>query len=752
MTEEQRTLFEKRVDRFSEAMMIPLTQATETALRPARVWSSDRLEVELDETGDYFILEVFQVTQRRINELHGGGESCRVSLTDEGNYLLIEQYSDGHWREVDKRQWSLDQIRELATLVWDEYLNGTDHIPLSQVYNSLYELHYGRRAGASRAAAIDFFKRIPEKEDISYGKSKCAATDVTALIMHRTFTADQILFKDDDTADLYFYLLRRFLVQAKTGIQRSRFMLQSKEWNLPHDWVEHPDLPLTEYQRVAAASILESGDGALFMDMGTGKTPTAIQVIQMEGLRCFRDHDRMSRQLVICPRAVRMNWEHEFFRFACVPGQVSVIRGGPLGRAKQIVEAMTPEEDSRYTVVIASYETVIASWDYFKRIPWDRVTCDESHLFRHETTARWKCLEKLRETSSKRMILTGTPIANSVMDFWAQFEFLGSGLSGFMRKKAFRSFYGRWKKLKGGVEKLVAMKNLPMIQERLTRLAFQITKAEAGLHLPDKVHDEYEVSMTKRQAEIYSQTAAALVVEIEAMEEAGMAEEMTVEHVLTKLLRLAQITSGFWKPDRKLDPEGNVLQEGDPKQISPENPKVTALLDLVRELDDNGKMIVWACFREDIRIIHEALDAEGISHGLYFGGVGDRDREKRLQEFNGDPECKVFVANPECGGTGLNLVGYNYWDPEDEHLPTNTTHMVFFSQNWKPLLRSQGEDRAHRRGTRMPLRITDLVVPGSIDEEIRARVLAKHNMALRLTNIKEIAQRILETVPEGDDS
>src|SRR5690606_16184940 len=103
-----------------------------------------------------------------------------------------------------------------------------------------------------------------------------------------------------------------------------------------------------------------------------------------------------------------------------------------------------------------------------------------------------------------RMVLTGTPIANRLFDLWTQLEFLGKGLSGFKSFTNFRNFYGSFLKVdaeKSGsqVEKLIGYKNLPLIQERLTRLCYMVTKKEADLQLPDKVYDVYEVEMTKQQ-------------------------------------------------------------------------------------------------------------------------------------------------------------------------------------------------------------------------------------------------------------
>ena len=134
----------------------------------------------------------------------------------------------------------------------------------------------------------------------------------------------------------------------------------------------------------------------------------------------------------------------------------------------------------------------------------------------------------------------------------------------------------------------------------------------------------------------------------------------------------------------------------------------------------------------------------------FFGKTKDAERVENEYRFNCDPNCKVFIGNPAAGGTGLNLIGY---PPEGhaiyketgktlEDWETNANHVIYYSQNWSPTARSQSEKRAHRRGTREPVRVTDLVVPNTIDQEIRDVVLNKQVNALELSDLRKILQKI----------
>ena len=124
----------------------------------------------------------------------------------------------------------------------------------------------------------------------------------------------------------------------------------------------------------------------------------------------------------------------------------------------------------------------------------------------------------------------------------------------------------------------------------------------------------------------------------------------------------------------------------------------------------------------------------------YDGDTNENDRIEAERAFNEDPDCTVLLGSQAAGGTGLNLLGY---PPGDESVPTNCDHQVYFSQNWSPTQRSQSEDRPNRRGTRVPTRTTDLCVPGTVDEEIRTRVVEKIKTALEVSDVRKILRSVL---------
>jgi len=687
----------------------PLSNATQTTLSPVDFLDSDFLELDviLEESGKmHFIAET--VCLRK----------CPANMLPSDEVVYVQTPQGAYYKD-------------------DNYY----HYP-------------------SNNASMYWFKKIPERSQKGFGKWRLAGTDFTALVIHHVWPHHKIIFKSEEAILLYTYLLKRFLLQSKNAVIAAEYSLTKQSPTMPKDFIEHPKLPLTPYQKVALLTCLNQEAYALFMEQGTGKTPIVINRICLEGARKRAKKEGMYRALILCPQQVRSNWEREFERFSTVPGKTSILRGGKLNRIKAFIEGITSEDDCVWSACIISMDSVNGTWEAFEKMKWDLVVIDESYRIKNPNTDRFKTLLKIDSLRTKfKMILTGTPITNTIFDLWSQLEWLGDGLSGFSTYSNFKAFHGRWEQkvsktgLGFGISKLIGFQNVPLIQERLARLAFLIKKSEANLNLPDKVYDLYEISMGAKQAEIYKKVATKLVVEIDAELAEAEAEgrHITVDHILTKLLRLAQICSGFIKVDNEVDFENDEvqIQQGKIYQISEHNLKIEALIELIKEdleNDPNSKIIVWATFIEDLRIISLKLAEASINHIGYHSVIQSDYRVKGAAEaeviINKNKECKVLVANPASAGVGLNFLGYDVDKPEE--YSTYVNHEIYFSCNWSSVNRIQSEDRAHRRGTRTNVRITDLIIPRTIDEEIRSRVNDKRKMAITIQDIRNILRDVLQ--------
>jgi len=596
-----------------------------------------------------------------------------------------------------------------------------------------------QRCAPGYNTAVRFPQRIPERRNLEADRWQFGATDLTALLIHYHWRPEQISFADEVTRSQYKYLLANFL--------RQTYGVQNRENLEGFRFLDSPEFKLGVYQKKALrASMFTEGFG-YFMEQGTGKTAVAIARICNESLR---KKEVQYRVLIVCPKNVRTNWEEEFHKFSTVAGRVTVVRGDKLNRYKCIVEAMQkPAEDSeeKFTAVIISYDSVERTFEPLKMIEWDLCILDESHYIKNSNTKRWKALRKLRDRCKARMCLTGTPITNTMLDLYTQFEFMGDNWSGFTSYNSFKSFYGKFAKVsssqnQAGYKKLIGLDNIPMIQERLARQAFLIKKSDALPDLPQKTYDICEVSMTKEQTEVYKNVCAEIAVELEDELNSTDNPVLVVNNMLTKMLRLAQITSGFVGISEVLDEEGEVIQEAIINRFDP-NPKIDSLVEILKTKEPYQKTIIWACWVQDIRSIAARLRLEGIDAVTYYGATSDVDRATAVSRFNCDSTCKVFIGNAAAGGTGINLLGYDLRKKYNGKKPkTYCDHVIYFSQNWSPTARSQSEDRAHRRGTVGHVQYTDLMVPLSIDHEIREAVVNKRLNAMKIQDVRRIVERM----------
>ncbi len=594
-------------------------------------------------------------------------------------------------------------------------------------------------AYSSSAAVGSWLTRLQEQTYQNDGVYRISATDFNVSIIFSLWEG-RIKF-DDEVAELEF---KRWLLFIYNGNEQAR---QFKRYKAGEELVgySYPDkegLELARHQKFAYSNGSQTDGYCFFMEQGTGKTAAGIAVACREAVK-LAEESRLKRIIVVCPNNVRLNWQVEMEKFATVPNQVVVLRGTKKQRIERFLKAFIPQANSQFTVVVVGYDTLKNSGDYIFKLQWDVAVADESHYFKTPGNKRFKTMMKLRDHSNKRLALTGTPITNSALDLYAQFEFIGKNYSGFTSFKAFKNFYGVYVTGESGFDKLVGLQNHAFMQERMARLCFIVRKEEALPDLPEKVYDVAEVHMTPEQKEIYDQVATQLNLEIEndLATATGNSANLVVNNILTKLLKLAQITSGFVVFPRMVDEEGGVEQERSVKRLE-NNPKLDKLVELIKAKEPNTKSLVWACWVEDIKVIAERLAEEGIKAVTYYGGTSFDARNQAVVDFNNDDKTTVFISNPAAGGTGITLLGYDPMKPTEEQT-SNCDQEFYYSQNWSMVHRSQSEDRCHRHGTRVPIKITDLCVPETIDEEIRARVLDKITTALELGDLRKVLTKVL---------
>ncbi len=570
----------------------------------------------------------------------------------------------------------------------------------------------------------EYLKSLPDFKRLSHGEYECGVVDTAC---------ETLLEKNAEFSDDAALAFRQAMLLSEASRQVAKI---NADYKLNKTITVLPGLDygrLVPYQQVALTCTEYLPGFGLFMKQGTGKTPVAITAI----CAASKKVDRPYRAIVVVPPNVLSNWEHELQEFNTLPIASAIIRGAPLKRLTQMIELV--KSGAKTQVMICGYETLQGSHDHLQAIPFDMAILDEAQYIKSKATKRWKYVAQLRDRVDKRLVLTGTPIANSIMDLYTLFEFIGEGMSGFRSFEGFKKAYSIHDKTEHG-DKFAEAQNIPSLQDRLSRCSFVITKEEAMPYLPPKVFDIIDVEMTPAQSAAYALLRDQLVLEIDADLANSENEAVTVQNVLVKLLRLSQITAGFKVISEQHDEMGELLN---PRTVIPfpTNPKLDAVMEVLLAHPKNEKAIIWSNWIENITDLHKMLAEAGHRSVTFYGKTKFDDRKEAERLFNFDKDMRFFIGNAAAGGTGLNLLGYPP-NRDDLDYDTNATLVGYISQDWSPIKREQSEDRAHRRGTRKTVRVIDFIVPNTIDTIIANRVTDKRTNAISVLDLRAILTEI----------
>lgn len=769
--------------------MKPLSEETRKFLAPIALEPSDRLRLSIDRDCKHFHAELLKLSASGMN-FPPSNASSRTFVQRVPERKELDKKNHFSFAATDftttiiSAVWKQNQIDmtdearvvysyleasakaadQVADLQADYKLNGQipahdleihPELPLSpyQVAATLCSLHnegYGlfMEPGTGKTA-ITISRICTEARDL--GKREAALKRKKSVDeIEARYQADAAVAHEEVQAELEKQLASKEakLLQAankRFELWHTKFEYHGLTSNLvaraaqiareAEDWLARRKAEISIEMSVLRRAARAEADAAIGRRLETLRTAADVEIARLVAPQVGK---RTYKVLVVCPLNVRMNWQSEIERFATVKGKVTVARGGKMERYKAMIEALDCEEDELFTVYVCNYDVMVNDLAMLQAVNWDLAVLDESHYCKWPDTDRSKACLKLRDSCRQRMVLTGTPVCNTPLDLYMQFEFMREGASGFMSWRNFRSFYGVFETSSAGYEKLVSVQNLPFLKERCARMAYQMSLKEALPDLPEKTYDVIEVEMTAEQTKAYNKLKHELALEIE---HESRKKSLVINNILTKLLRLAQITSGFVKWMAQVDFDGKVEFPAEVEFFDP-NPKLEELVDVLKAKSPLDKTLIWCSFVPDIRVIETRLRAEGMDCVTFYGATNERERKIAEDRYNEDPNCRWLIGNPAAGGTGLNLVGYPVGRP---HLAeTNTTHEIYYSTDWSSVKRTQSEARGHRRGTRVTVRVSDLCVPQTIDEEIRKRVFMKRVSAADIADVKQILASVLD--------
>jgi len=420
---------------------------------------------------------------------------------------------------------------------------------------------------------------------------------------------------------------------------------------------------------------------AYFMEPGLGKTWTVIaEADQLAGQKL------LDTIVVICPKSIVSVWAEEITTHA-TGHQVHVWDGG----FQRVVEGRGP---IWWIINIDAVNRTKTSHTGFDTIEYilqqtnkTMVVVDESTIIKNSDSKRTKAVTALGKMVGYRRILTGTPVANTPLDIYAQMVFLSPTV--FPHSKNFFAFRARYA-IMGGYQmrQVVGYKNQEHLAELVGKHSFRATKSEC-LDLPERTTQVRYVDLSKDSWKAYRTFVDDVAIELED-------SVMTMDQVIKKISKLRQLTGGWVKND-----EGDVYQIGTEKFRELEH-----LLDECR----GQKVIIWCQFVHEIHAISDAYPEARV----YYGAMNQKSRDEARHAFeHGD--CLMIIIQNDTGSMGLTL--------------NSATVSIFYSNPVYPLPKQQARDRNYRKGQDKPVTEYELIVKGSIDETIYNAIVNKVSLA-----------------------
>lgn len=431
---------------------------------------------------------------------------------------------------------------------------------------------------------------------------------------------------------------------------------------------------LLPHQEPPAAKLRRSRVGGLFMEMGTGKTRVAIEFAKLR-------QGRIDKVIWFCPVSLKETTRQEIIKHTD-SRSIYVFdehtRPRNLPKADWYIIGIESMSSSDRVVLTANQLITTRSF----------IVLDESSYIKGHASLRTRRITRLSERARYRLILTGTPMTQGVVDLFAQMRFLSPKILGYNSFYSFAANHLEYSPKYKGL--IVRAHNTGYLAAKIAPYVYQVTKEEAGLDLPAKLYDTWYFRMTGEQMRAYQRAKEEILLSV-------LDEDIDSYVIFQLFTALQQIVSGFW--NRRCPDTGKVeLWEFDCD-------RVFTLRDGIARILESEKVIIWCKYRYSIQRAIDMLSGQygPDSIAQFHGGLSESERNGQVERFR--REARFFVASQQAGGHGLTL--------------NEAAYSIFYEDEFKYANRLQAEGRNHRIGQCRRPTYPSVVCSGSIDERIQ---------------------------------
>lgn len=437
--------------------------------------------------------------------------------------------------------------------------------------------------------------------------------------------------------------------------------------------------------------------GCLADDMGLGKT---LQMLAFFLHLKEKDKRKKHIHLVVCPTTLIFNWKNEIKKFA--PDLKTLVHWG--------TQRKFDERDlKKHDVVLTSYGTMVNDIEKLHEFPFHTVVFDESQAMKNPSSLRFKAALVLK--AENRFSLTGTPIENNTIELYAQMHVLNRGLLGPF--STFRKTYGS--NLEGEENKHLRQELRKIIYPFIIRR----TKEKVAAELPEKSEIELYCEMGEHQRRVYDAFREKYKDKLlNQIDKEGLNKARF--NVLDGILKLRQIC----------DSPALVNTE---EYYGDDSAKADELIRYILEKTKKHKVLVFSQFVKMLELIRKRLDEHDVVYTSLDGRT--RDREERVNYFQNNEDCRVFLISLKAGGYGLNLTAADY--------------VFLVDPWWNPAVESQAIDRTHRIGQEKKVFAYRMICQNTIEEKIlnlqkRKKSLADEIITEESSFVKKLTAKDIE--------
>ncbi|MPZ91270.1 MAG: helicase SNF2 [Actinobacteria bacterium] len=574
-------------------------------------------------------------------------------------------------------------VRALTDLGWHVEAEGRVHRSAGTTRMSVrsgidwFELTGGVEFGDETAALPELLAALRRGEDfVPLGDGTVGLLPEEWLNRYRALAAtgeidgDAVRFKRTQIGLLDALLASQPEVTVDTAFTRARDRLRSFEG------VEEAKEPATfvgelrGYQREGLGwmrFLQQFGfGGCLADDMGLGKTVQVLALLEARRRARNRGKSRKPPSLVVVPKSLMFNWFQEAQRFT---PKLKILNHIGTRRAPG-------EHFDDFDVILTTYGTLRRDAAHLQEVKFDYCILDEAQAIKNPSTAAAKAARLIR--AEHRLALSGTPIENHLGELWSLFEFLNPGILG--TASAFKVGVNRHQSADDGTRDVLAQALRPFILRR--------TKEQVAKDLPPKTEQTMYCELGGMQRRYYEQLKNRFRRDLwNKVDRDGL--ERSKMLVLEALLRLRQAACH----------PGLI----DTSKASESSAKLDLLIPQLVEVADEGhKALVFSQFTKLLAIVRQRLDREGVVYEYLDGRT--RDRQAKVERFQSDPECRVFLISLKAGGLGLNLTAAEY--------------VFLLDPWWNPAVEAQAIDRTHRIGQTNPVFAYRVIARDTVEEKV----------------------------------